>query len=146
MSEKTQKEKTTEKRRRLLAAVHVAKKQLGLDDDTYRDVLRSFGHESAAAFSDIALMELLRHFERCGFKNPAKGKECPPNFDKQYHRRRLSKIKALLTVGKKPWSYADAIGKQMWGIDKVQWLDGEQMDAVTVALIKHGKRAGWAVK
>ncbi len=47
-------------RRALLAQVHIAKKQLGLDDPTYRAVLeRETGKRSAADCSDTALRRVL---------------------------------------------------------------------------------------
>jgi len=138
------KTKVSERRRRLLAAVHVAKKQLGLDDETYRAVLRTFACESAAELTDGGLMDLMRHFERCGFKTASKSE--PKNIKNEFHSRQLAKIKALLTVGKKTWAYADGIAQRMYGIEKAQWLDGDQVHGVIAALIKHGRREGWAIR
>jgi phage gp16-like protein len=53
----------------MLAKVHVAKKQLGLDDAAYRDVVtRITGTDSSAAASDAALHRLLAEFARLGFR------------------------------------------------------------------------------
>lgn len=50
-------------RNRKLARVHIAKKELGLDDDDYRAALRSlFGKESAKHLSDAELDALIAHF------------------------------------------------------------------------------------
>ena len=55
---------STQHRRALLAKVHVAKKVLGLDDDTYRAVLlRVAGETSAAKCSDAQLVALVKEFE-----------------------------------------------------------------------------------
>jgi len=142
MAKKAYQKAMPERRRRLLAAVHIAKKQLGMDDDTYRAVLGSFHVGSSAELNDAGLMELMRHFERCGYVSKIK----PKALKGSMHHRQLSKIGALLTVGKKAWSYADSIAKRMYKIDKVEWLDGEQVQSVIVALIKQGKREGWALR
>ncbi|WP_051249158.1 regulatory protein GemA [Inquilinus limosus] len=56
----------------LIAKVHVAKKQLGLDDDTYRDVLRrATGRDSAADLNDVQLGNVIREFVRLGWKGGA---------------------------------------------------------------------------
>ena len=60
-------------RRALLAKIHVAKKQLALDDATYRAVVkRIIGVDSAGAATDGKLVELLDEFKRQGFQ-PASG-------------------------------------------------------------------------
>ncbi len=54
--------------RALLAKIHIAKKALGLDDDTYRDLLeRIAGVRSARELQHIHLMELQREFRRLGW-------------------------------------------------------------------------------
>lgn len=57
-----------------LATIHIAKKQLGLDDDTYRSVaLRITGKSSAAAMSEGERGRLLEEFRRQGFNPEKKG-------------------------------------------------------------------------
>lgn len=136
---------TTDKRRRLLAIVHVAKKELHLDDATYRAVLSGFGVESSAALSDSGLMDLIRHFEHCGFNNSRKRSDRPGNMGGP-SAKRLSKIEALLTIGHKSWAYADGIAKQMFSVDKVQWCAPHQLGAIITALVKQAKREGWPLK
>ncbi|GGG30827.1 hypothetical protein GCM10010964_18420 [Caldovatus sediminis] len=56
-------------RRAMLAKVHVAKTQMGLSDEAYRDVLRRVtGAESAAALSASGLDAVLAEFRRLGWK------------------------------------------------------------------------------
>lgn len=52
----------------LLAIVHIAKKDLGLDDAAYRDMLGFYGVSSSAALSIPELEDLVDHFESLGFK------------------------------------------------------------------------------
>lgn len=61
-----------------LAAIHIAKKQLGLDDDTYRAVLvRVTGKSSAAAMSQAELGRVLDEFRSKGFRPASKGGRKP---------------------------------------------------------------------
>lgn len=135
----------TDKRRRLLAIVHMAKKELRLDDDTYRSMLASFGVNSSAEMSESGLIDLVRHLERCGFNRPAQRSDRPANMSGPAGRM-LKKIEALLTVGAKPWAYADGMAKHMYSVEKVQWLKPPQLQGIITALVKQGKREGWALK
>ena len=59
----------TADRRPMLAKLHLAKKELALTDDSYRDVLRRItGLESAAAMRVDQLDAVLREFARLGWK------------------------------------------------------------------------------
>ena len=137
-----QKQKVSERRRKLLSVVHIAKAELGLDDDTYRAVLRTFGTDSSADLDDAGLMDLIRHFERCGYKSRAR----KPAALTGPKRRLLSKIYALLTSGKKSWDYADGIAKRMFKTEKTEWLDGDQLRGIIAALIRQGRREGWELR
>ena len=56
-------------RRVLLAKVHIAKKDLGVDEDIYRMILREeFGVESAADLANRELEQLVLRFESRGWK------------------------------------------------------------------------------
>ncbi|TDX60780.1 uncharacterized protein DUF1018 [Methylosinus sp. sav-2] len=52
-----------------VAMLHVAKKQLGLDDETYRSILKKVGGaESAAELDRYGYEEALAEFKRLGFR------------------------------------------------------------------------------
>ena len=56
-------------RNAMLAKIHIAKKELGLDDDTYRDILeRITGQRSAAKCTDAQLDAVLADFKKKGFR------------------------------------------------------------------------------
>ena len=61
-------------RRAMIAKVHLAQKALGLDDDTYRDVLeQATGHRSAGSCSDAQLSAVLARFRALGWDGPPDG-------------------------------------------------------------------------
>lgn len=61
-----------------IAAIHIAKKQLGLDDETYRAVLvRVTGKDSAGKMSPGEQHAVVQELRRQGFKPGKKGLEGP---------------------------------------------------------------------
>jgi len=56
----------------LLAIVHIAKKDLGLGDAAYREVLGHYGVASSAALSVPELEDLVDYFESRGFRKARK--------------------------------------------------------------------------
>ena len=56
-----------------LAKIHIAKKQLGMDEDTYREMLRNIADvESATDLTDQERFKVLRHLHQIGFKSRKK--------------------------------------------------------------------------
>ena len=58
-----------------IALIRVAKSQLGLSDDDYRDVLKRYGNVGSS--KDLGLVgfrAVMTYFEQCGFKSTAKKK------------------------------------------------------------------------
>jgi len=64
-------DKLQERRHKLLALVHIAKKEIPLSDDEYRDVIAYWGVRSSADMSNPELEELVKYFESLGFKKKA---------------------------------------------------------------------------
>jgi len=51
------------------AVLHIAKGQLGLDDDSYRDALEAYGGVRSSVDLDYkGYKAVMAHFEKCGFK------------------------------------------------------------------------------
>ena len=122
-----------------LAMIHMAKAQLGLDDDTYRDIVRlvSNGRESSAGKLDYAERDkLLDHFIARGFKVQ---KHVTPVVDAA-RTPIMGKVGALLADMKLPWTYADAMAKRMFNKPKIQWCDHEQLSAIVTALVKRQEK------
>jgi hypothetical protein len=69
--EKSSDDKIHRRRNKLLALVHIAKKELALRDDEYRDVLKYWGVITSAKMSIPELEELVEYFESLGFKKKA---------------------------------------------------------------------------
>lgn len=53
-----------------IAVLHVAKRDLGLDDDNYRDILRRHGGvESATDLDEIGFFHVMRYMTALGFRS-----------------------------------------------------------------------------
>jgi len=145
------KQSTPEDRRRAeLAKIHIAKAEKGLSEDDYRLMLKNVaGVDSAADLDARGRRAVLDHL--CG--NPPrppfhKGGSSYPNRPKNMDRpssraEQLKKIEALLTVGGKPWAYADAIARAICRVDKVAWVKDGDLYKVITALRKQAQREGW---
>jgi phage gp16-like protein len=140
------------RRRRDLAKIHIAKKQLGLDDETYREMLLQVaGVASAADLSAAMRLRVLAHMHRAGFrdrrgKRPARKAGYPGrprNMDHGSRAAQLQKIEALLTVGGKPWAYANAMAQRICKVDRIEWVPDGQLYKVITALRMQAKREDW---
>lgn len=131
-----------------LARIHIGKKELGMNEDEYRTMLHEqTGKKSAAKLTDRQRYIVLDHMKalREGPKKSFPGR--PKNMDGNSSRdRQLQKIEALLTVGKKPWAYADFLAQRMCKVDFLAWVPDTQLSMIITALTKQGEREGWDIK
>jgi phage gp16-like protein len=121
----------------MLAKVHVAKKQLALDDDSYRAVVtRITGRDSAGKASFGQLEQLLAEFTRLGFK------AAPAISGKQWVRKiyAIWKDLAPLLDGATDATLAAFVARQTHsqrnpeGIAKPEWLDAKEATKVIQGL------------
>lgn len=130
-------------RRKDLAKIHIAKKDLGLDDATYREMLFNItGFRSAADLDSKQRWAVIKHLRTKGYRSKHKSAKAS-GMNKTTAPDRaplLSKIGAILFRLRLPWAYADGMAKRMFGVDKVRWLRPDQLHKVTAALIYHQKR------
>jgi phage gp16-like protein len=135
-----------------IALVHVARAQLGIDEDTYREMLGSLGAESSKDLDFARFDALMERFKAAGFRGrpkPAKpaGNRLRPVRDWMIEREApekqplLWKIEGLLTGLGLEWAYADGIARNMWGVSVVRWCQPDQLRGVVVALIRQRHRA-----
>lgn len=127
-----------------LAKIHIAKAQLGLDDDTYRALLaRVAGVRSAKELSPRQIGAVLAEFQRLGWTpKPAKkaGRSTPKPAAER--KAQMGKIEALLAEAGRPWAYADAMALKLFRVERVEWLDSDQLGRLIAALAYDAKRHG----
>ncbi|AKH37278.1 MULTISPECIES: gp16 family protein [Nitrosomonas] len=132
-----------EQRKRDIAQIHIAKAQLGMNDDTYRDMLFNVtGVRSSRELSATARLRVLQHLKEKGWKKklPARAMLGAPKAGKASIQPLISKISALLTEMKLPWSYAHAIAKQMWQRERLEWCKPDELRAIITALTNRMKQ------
>lgn len=125
---------TTDRRNADLAKIHIAKKQLGLDDEAYRAMLWTVARvKSSADLDEYGRKRVLEHMRRGGFK-PASNKTFPGRPHNCDEHPQLLKIEALLADASRPWSYADALVKKMFGKDRIAFCDPDEWQRLIAAL------------
>lgn len=131
---------TDQIRKRQLAQIHIAKSDLGLDDDTYRAMLMDVaGVDSASKLNAKQRRAVLERFESKGWVN--KKQKGRPKTVSPDRAPLIRKIGALLADQKLPWTYADGIAKQMGFGEIVQWCTPEQLHKIAAALQYKANRA-----
>ena len=135
------------KRQRDLAKIHIAKKQLGLDDDTYRAMLqRITGKVSAGDLDAGERRRVMAHLNRAGFRVKGRRRSYPgrpKNMDHGSRSAQMKKIEALLTVGGKPWEYAHALARRICQTDRIEWVPDHKLYKIITALRYQAQREGW---
>lgn len=125
-------------RARELGMIHVAKKQLRLDDDVYRAMLWSVARVHSAADLDAAGRErVIKHLKSRGFKATGGKRRPRPPADRA---DLVAKIRAQLIEEGRPDTYADGMARRMFGVEQFQWCDPDQLRRIVAALVYDQKR------
>lgn len=127
-----------------LAQIHIAKSQLGLSDDEYRALLgRVAGVSSAKDLTNRNVGAVINELQRLGWK-PAPAKKAGRKAPRPPRTRAtvMRKVEALLADAGRPWAYADGMAKHMFGADRVDWLDDDQLNRLMQGLVIDANRRG----
>lgn len=126
-----------ESRKRDLAMIHIGAKQLGIDGDTYRDMLWTVARvRSAGDLDEAGRRDVIEHLKARGFKVRGKGRTTPAG-DKQ---KLISKIRAQLAAADRADAYADGMARRMFHVERFEWCDVEQLRKIVAALTYDAKR------
>lgn len=149
--------KSDNSRRALLAKIHLGKKDIGLDDDTYRDVLeRITGRRSAAECSQPELEAMVEYFKNSGFVpkviggKPDQARKPRATGPRRADHPAAKKARALWlaladlgVVQDRRESALEAFARRQLGVDRLQWANQGQTYKLIEALKKMAERAGW---
>jgi len=144
-------------RPRLIRLIHVAKRELAMDDDTYRALLVTCtGQDTSTHLTDTELNKVLAHMKRRGFKvrhathkskparKPSRALAQSPQ-DKKIRALWLSLHKHGVVRDPSEAALA-AYVKRITGVDALQWLDIQQASQIIETLkqwqlrIEHSKQ------
>ncbi len=132
-----------------LAKIHIAKKELAMDDDTYRAMLMQVaGVSSAADLSADGRAKVLEHFKAAGFKGKKTYTKRPHTAD---NKAQIKKIEAQLTDMQLPWDYLIArqqgkdgktlsMVERLTGKQRLEWCTKADLGKVIAALAIHQKK------
>lgn len=143
MTNRTHKMSDADKCKGLIGKIHVAKSQLGLDDDTYRALLANTTGKTSCATMELAeLQQVLRAFESRGWQ--AQGGRTVPkavriavSADQTALRAKLAK---LLQITGKSAVYADGTAKRMFGAASSEALTTQQLYKLVQAMQIHANK------
>lgn len=119
-----------------LALIHIAKKDLGLDDDAYRDMLWTVARVRSSAELDFSgRIKVLEHLKSRGFKpkQAAKAKQKAPLSNEPQHKMIRGLWLELHAVGTVLDPSEQAISrfiKNQTKIDRIEWLSTSQASQV----------------
>lgn len=117
---------------RLIATIHASAKELGLDEDTRRDLMeRETGKRSASAMNEGELAKVVGALSARKPAGPRKG--FTPHEDPQV-RKIYAQWTALRRDGKVTAAKPHAFAKRQTGVDRVEWATPEQLRLVIEAL------------
>ena len=141
-------------KRTLIAKIHIAKKDLGLDDGTYKDVLKRItGKDSSKNMTLNELKAVLDDFSRRGFvaKRTAKtakrhGKKPKAHKQNQSRQAMIDKIEAILADMGLHWNYAHAIARGMHQKEKLDFCTDIELQKVMQGLAVYQNRQRKKVK
>lgn len=121
-----------------IARIHILKGELGLSDDEYRDVVFAVTRKRSAADLDFAERRtLLDHFSS---RLKSTSDWSWVNGASEDRKPLLRKIHKQLDAASRGKNYVDGIVKKMFGIERVEFCDPEQLGKVAAALTYHLRR------
>lgn len=145
----------SQRRRALLAKVHVAKKELGLADDDYRQIVSEETRQmSAGDCTEAQLETVIRRFQGRGWKakparraKPAQGKRARPQAQHPMARKARALWISLYQLGavRYPSEKAlEAFAKRQLKCEALVWAKQSHSAPLIEALKAMAERHGWA--
>ena len=123
------------------ALIHVAKAKVGMSEVEYRDMLASVGVTSSKDLNVAKFDLVMKHFKNLGFISKKNSSSATPRKGPTSSKQRLmGKVDAILADLGLKRGYADAIARNMFGIDMMSWCDAHQLHKIVAALSYHQKR------
>lgn len=131
-----------------LAKIHIAAAQLGMDEETRRTLYWNLtGKNSAAAMTDGERDQVIAALIAKGFvdKKRPNGKAAFPGRPVDTGKvPMMRKLEALLADSGRQWEYARATAERMFKVERLEWLDHDQLHKLIAALQIDAKRRGKA--
>lgn len=133
-------------RNRQITLIHVAKKTLGLDEDSYRALLiGAVGLDSLKSCTDDQLARVIRKMKEMGFTpTPSKGAAMHPMGRKA--RAMWVSLHKLGVIRNPSEQALEAFAKGQLKCDRLVWARQSDAEAVIGPLKRMAEEAGWRQK
>jgi phage gp16-like protein len=126
----------------LLAQIHIGQKALGLDDDTYHDMLEAtIGKDSAATMTVVELQRVVDHMRELGWQNERAAAAKAPRPWRPSDKRHVRKVWALWGAMAREGSLRDGskqacrlFVERMTDCSDPEWLTPDQANKVIEGL------------
>lgn len=135
----------TEYRRKCLAKIHIAKKELGLSDEEYRDLISATvpGKMSAADLDELQLQQLLDRLQHLGWRpRLPRASERPLPAAVWKARQLWLQLYEMGEVRNPQWTALARFAKRMTGVGDLRHLTGKHAAIVIEALKRWLERGG----
>jgi phage gp16-like protein len=135
-----------DQKRRDLAAIHIAAKQLGMDREVYEAMLFTVARVRSAGDLDwTGRQRVLARLRALGFKPGKPSKPRPSEWawvDQASPDRKplLRKIIMQLKSAGRGKAYAEGIARQMFHVERLEFCSPDQLHAIVAALNKDAAR------
>lgn len=138
-------------RTRELAAIHLGKKQLGMDEATYRDMLWTVARvRSAADLDEAGRRQVLEHLRARGFTKrerpaPARGGNTPQRRPTRTHYTSfkeplLHRLHEQMNEAGVNERYVNGMVKRICKVDAIEFCDAEGLRKLVAAMEYHLQR------
>lgn len=126
-----------DRRQRELAIIHIAVSELGIDDDSYRQILYQVGKVDSSADLDAAgRSKLIHRLRQLGWKPKTRQKVTARQpQDRKIRALWLDLAKRGIVRDRSENALATYVKRQT-GVERLEWLDGRQAERVIEALKK----------
>lgn len=144
---KAAKPAVSSRRRSMIGKIHVAKKQLQLEDDDYRQILFDVcGRTSAADCSDAQLVAVIERLKQRGFQPlPSRGgKRAAQHKVAKKARALWISLHQLGEVRNPSEEALEAFARRQLGCERLNWAKQSDGYRLIEALKTMAERAGWA--
>jgi len=143
---------TPKTRSALVQKIKIAQKQLQIDDDSYRAILKHYGGAvladgetpSSTKLDASGLENVLARMRELGFVDTRPNHAGPKPQGAASKQALLDKIDAYLAEAGKPTAYAVGMAKRMYKVERLEWLGIGQLRGIVAALEKAAQKAGRA--
>lgn len=116
-----------DQRKSLLAQVHIAKKQLNLQDDEYRALLQKIcGVDSSSKATDRSLRLFLEHCRKCGWQSHGAKRRVELSRSGKKIYSLWQQLHQANLVQDRSYQALESWIKAQTGVDKLTWLNGHQ--------------------